>query len=124
MEEDPLPAPVVQYSIAFTRIEQRKMRKCVAVTLCVFLGLAMVLCPQVVLKQSETELWILKFNSSINQAPRAVVLGALAVLPQKFELDSVPLPQMWETNKRGTTEDSMQKLKHWIVMVWYGSTYV
>ncbi|AFM01057.1 MULTISPECIES: hypothetical protein [Desulfitobacterium] len=123
MDDDPLPAHAVPYDNVFARIEQGKTKQYVAVFLCLFLGLALALCPYVAFEQPQTGLWILKYNSSINQAPRAVIFGALAVLPEKIDLDSVPLPQMWEIN-RGTTEDPVQKLKHWIVMVWYGSTYV
>ena len=123
MDDDPLPARAVPYYNVFARIEQGKTKQFVAIVLCLFLGLALALCPCVVFEQSPTGLWILKHNSNINQAPRAVIFGALAVLPQKIDVDSVQLPQMWEIN-RGMTEDPVQKQKHWIVMVWYGSTYV
>ncbi|ACL21296.1 hypothetical protein [Desulfitobacterium hafniense] len=123
MDDDPLPARAVPYHDVLARIEQGKTKQFVAIVLCLFLGLALAFYPCVAFEQPQKGLWILKYNSSINQAPRAVIFGALAVLPQKIDLDSVQLPQMWEIN-RGTTEDPVQKQKHWIVMVWYGSTYV
>lgn len=123
MEDDPLPAPAVRYNNVFARVERQKTKQWVAIIVCLFLGLALVLCPHMVFEESQSGFWILKLNTSINQAPRAAIFGALAVIPQKIDLDSVPLPQMWEMN-RGTAEDPVQKLKHWIVMVWYGSTYV
>ncbi|MGE4274140.1 MAG: hypothetical protein AB7E31_14965 [Desulfitobacterium sp.] len=123
MEDDPLPAPTINYCAILERMEQRKLKKCVAIVVCIFLGLALLLCPTVVFEESHSGMWILKLNTSINQAPRAFFFGALAVLPQEVILDSVPLSPMLEID-RGAIEGLAQNLKYWLVMVWFGSTYV
>ncbi|AGA69708.1 hypothetical protein Desdi_2278 [Desulfitobacterium dichloroeliminans LMG P-21439] len=122
MEDDPLPAPI-NYYVFIERMEQRKLKQCVAIVVCLFIGLALLLCPYVVFEDSQSGHAILKLNSSINQAPRAFFFGALAVLPQKATLDSAPLSLVSQID-RGTIDGLAQNLKYWLVMVWFGSTYV
>lgn len=120
--EDPLPAPSIkQYSLLNT-LYHRKRKQFVAIIVCLFLGLTLIVCPYMGVIEGKPGVWILKLNSSLTQAPRGVFFGALAVLPQRTYLESVLSPQMWESTNE-VTEMSIQN-KHWLIMVWYGSSYV
>lgn len=117
--EDPLPAcSIKQYSIDHLRRKQF-----IAIVVCLFLGLTLIVCPYMGAIDGKPGVWILKLNSSLTQAPRGVFFGALGVLPQKTYLESVLTPQMWESTN-GVTEVSIQNRRHWLIMVWHGSSYV
>lgn len=121
--EDPLPAPYIEGYSLLSNLHRRKTKQFVALTVCLFLGLTIIVCSHIGFEESKPGLWIIKLHSSVNQAPRGGFFGALAILPQKTYLDSVLFPQMWENNY-SLTEVSIQSMRNWLIMVWYGSSYV
>lgn len=63
-----------------------------------------------------------QFNLDINQAPRAVFFGALAVFPNFLENIEEYERKKWEIIKE--IRNAAENLKFWLVMIWFGSTYV
>lgn len=125
--EDPLPAPSIEsnsYRYSFmTGYKSHRMKRCIAVFVCLMLGLTVMVCPHIGFDAGKPGLWIIKLNSSINQAPRGGISGALAVLPQHIYFEKIPFPQIWEVNY-SIAEVAFNSMKNWLVMVWFGSTYV
>lgn len=121
--EDPLPAPSLKLNSLTNALHHRKRNQFVAIMLCLFLGLTLIVCPYMGVLEGKPGVWIHKLNSSLTQAPRGVFFGALAVLSQKTYLERVLSPQMWEITN-GVTKVSNQNRRHWLIMVWYGSSYV
>ena len=122
MEDDPLPAPKTNYPSSLDIDDRQRLRKSIALLLCLFIGLALILYPQVVVKQTQNELWITKNSSGINQAPRVVFLGALDVLAQKLDIHELQRPKAWG-KMCALSPETVLKFRCWIVMVWYGATY-
>ncbi len=121
--EDPLPEPYIERNSIFKALHCRKTKQFIAITVCLFLGLTIIVYSHLGFEESKPGLWIIKLHSSINQAPRGGFFGALAILPQKTYLDSVLSPQMWENNY-SLTDVVFLSMRNWLVMVWYGSSYV
>lgn len=121
--EDPLPAPSIKRYSLLNTLHSRKRKQFIALVLCFFLGLTLIVCPYMDGMEGKPGVWILKLNSNLTQAPRGVFFGALAVLPQKSYLESVLSPQMWESTNV-ITKVPIQNSKHWLIRVWYGSSYV
>lgn len=121
--EDPLPAPYFEGDSLLAGLHRRKTKQFVAITVCLFLGLTLLAYLPLGFEESKPGLWIIKLHSSVNQAPRGGFFGALAILPQKTKLDSVLFPQMWENNY-SLTDLMIQCMRNWLVMVWFGSSYV
>lgn len=119
--EDPLPIPA-SYIDTIALFNRRQMRFFVALVLCLFLGLTLFFYQNCILIEGKHGSWLIKLNSSVTQAPRGVFLGALAVLPQKVYSESVLFSQLRENNIK--TYKPFLLLREWLVMVWYGSSYL
>lgn len=121
--EDPLPDPYLERNSVSAALYCQKSKQFIALTVCLFLGLTIIICSHVGIEETKHGLWIIKLHSSINQAPRGGFFGALAILPQKTNLDSVLSPQMWENNY-SVFDIFFLRMRNWLVMIWYGSSYI
>jgi hypothetical protein len=121
--EDPLPLPIIRQYNMLTVFNNRNTKKRVAVIVCLFLGITLIIFPHLALDEGKPGLWLIKQNSSINQAPRGGFFGALSILPQHIFSQCVLYPQFWN-NKNIHSEISLQNMRNWLVMIWYGSSYI
>lgn len=122
MDDDPLPSPVTNRYRFFISMSQGRTKQFVALGVCLFLSFAILVCPHVVFEQGNHNSWVVKLNTSSTQAPRGVFFGALDVLPQKNIFQGVLYPQLRKSINQ--THELVLHLKVWLVMIWYGSSYI
>lgn len=121
--EDPLPEPYLERNSVLAALHCRRTKQFVVLTVCLFLGLTIIVYSHIGFEETKHGLWIIKLHSSINQAPRGGFSGALAILPQKTYQDSVLSLQMWENNY-SVIDVFFLSMRNWLVMIWYGSSYI
>jgi hypothetical protein len=120
--DDPLPLPASNRSELLITLNHRKTKQFVALFVCLFLCLAILAFPHRVIEKGDLGSWIVKLNSNVTQAPRGIFFGALAVLPQRDHFECVLSPQLRKSNNNAN-EPSIC-IRDWLVMIWYGSSYV